>query len=170
MARYTGMLRIFTVPYIQGIIAWLGAVTNATLIYLFRPAHTLALASKTPNPNVLPYPGSAHLANIVSSFSSSQTLQTVLPLLIPIGLLALAASHGFIVLRWVIEAVAERIWWRGSVEEVQVQKQKARTEGGVREELTRLGKRDYKDESLRGGFWNGGEEGAREIGRAIKTA
>lgn len=50
-----------------------------------------------------------------------------------------------------------------------MQKMRARHDADVREELEKLGKRQYGDEDLRGGFWNGGEEGARAIGRAIKA-
>lgn len=144
-------------------------MTNATLIYLFRPTHALAVEGKTPNPNVPPYPGSAYLTNIISTFTESPTIQTVLPTLIPLALIALAASHGFIILRWTIERAVEKTLWRGSPEEVEVQKLRARTNEGVQTALDRLEKRQYDSKDLRGGFWNGGEEGAREIGRVIKA-
>lgn len=74
-----------------------------------------------------------------------------------------------------VENVAERLLWRGSAEEAEVQKINVR--GGLRGEvqegdLQEKGKRydiKYKDEGLRGGFWNGAEEGAREIGRVGKA-
>jgi len=154
----------------QSIISWIGAVVSSTLIYLFRPTHQLAINDQTPNPNVPPYPGSAYLSTIVSSYSSSPTIQTVLPTLVPLALVALAASHGFIVLRWVVEACVERLVWRGSEEEREVEKLRAKSNEGVKRELSELSKREGKRvEGLRGGFWNGGEEGAREIGRAIKV-
>lgn len=144
-------------------------MTNATLIYLFRPTYALATEHKTPNPNVPPYPGSAYLSTLVSSFSDSPTIQTILPTLVPLALVALAASHGFIVLRWTIEHIVERSLWRGSPEEIEVQKLKARTNKGLQRALDQLEKRHYDSGDLRGGFWNGGEEGAREIGRVIKA-
>lgn len=87
------------------------------------------------------------------------------------ALVALTASHGFIVLRWAIEHVVERVLWRGSPEEIQVQKLKAKNDQGLKEKLNSLEKRGKGEEAgeLRGGFWNGGEEGAREIGRVIKA-
>ncbi|KAK8844765.1 hypothetical protein IAR55_006615 [Kwoniella newhampshirensis] len=150
------------------IISWIGAVTNATLIYLFRPS--TAIHDQTPNPHVASTSGSSALSYIVSNYYSSPTLQTLLPTLIPLGLVALAASHGFIVLRWIVEGLAERILWRGSDEQVELQKLSATR--GEKNELARSqsekgGRKDYGD--LRGGFWNGGEEGAREIGRVIKA-
>lgn len=154
---------------VQSIISWIGAVTNATLIYLFRPTYALATEHKTPNPNVPPYPGSAQLANILSTYSDSPTIQTLLPTLIPLALVALAASHGFIVLRWIVEASVEKLLWRGSVEELEVQKLQAKTDATVQQSLDTLAKRQYDSKSLRGGFWNGGQEGAREIGRSLKA-
>lgn len=62
--------------------------------------------------------------------------------------------------------------WRGSPEEIEVQKLKAKNDEGLKEKLSSLEKRGGNqdaDADLRGGFWNGGEEGAREIGRVIKA-
>ena len=145
-------------------------MTNATLIYLFRPTYALAAEHKTPNPNVPPYPGSAYLSTIISSYSESSTIQTVLPTLVPLALVALAASHGFIVLRWIIEHAVERLLWRGSPEEIEVQKLRAKGDKSLQGKLDNLEKRGAEDlGELRGGFWNGGEEGAREIGRVCKS-
>ena len=149
----------------QSIISYIGAVTNATLIYLFRP--TSVLADQSPNPNV-PIPGSTHVAAFLASHDTTPTMQTLLPTLIPLGLIALAASHGFLIFRWVIDGLTERILWRGSAEEQEVQKLRARS-GSVQQDLQTLEKRSYDSSTLRGGFWNGGEEGAREIGRVTKA-
>ncbi|EIW72964.1 hypothetical protein TREMEDRAFT_26589 [Tremella mesenterica DSM 1558] len=145
------------------IISWIGAVTNATLIYLFRPS--TALHHQTPNPNV-PIHGNTHISVLLATYRSPPTLQTLLPVLIPLGLIALAASHGFLVLRWVVDGIAERVLWRGSEEERKLQKLKAKS-GNVEQRV--MEKRIYDLGSLRGGFWNGGEEGAREIGRVTKA-
>ncbi|WWD22681.1 hypothetical protein CI109_107174 [Kwoniella shandongensis] len=149
------------------IISWVGAVTNSTLIYLFRPSTTLH--HQTPNPHVVSTTGSPALSHIVSDYYSSPTLQTLLPTLIPLGLVALAASHGFIILRWIVEGLAERILWRGSAEQVEIEKMKDSQDGrrNQKSKLEKKGREEYGQ--LRGGFWNGGEEGAREIGRAIKA-
>jgi anoctamin-10 len=150
----------------QSIISWIGAITNAALIYLFRPTAELAAHSQTPNPNVPPYAGTSHLQTIIDSYTSHTTLRTILPTLIPLALVALAASHGFLILKWVVEGVVERLVWRGSKEELEVQRLRAKTHG-VEKKIEGLSKRSG-GEGLRGGFWNGGEEGAREIGRATK--
>lgn len=151
---------------LQSIISWIGAATNATLIYLFRPSTTLY--HQTPNPNI-PQTGSIYLHQIVSTYDLSPTIKTILPTLIPLVALALAASHGFIVLRWIVEGVAERLLWRGSPEEIEVQRLTARGNEGLSNKSQELGKRKYNDESLCGGFWNGGEEGARAIGSVGKS-
>jgi anoctamin-10 len=140
-------------------------MTNAALIYLFRPTANIISNSQTPNPNTANAP-TAHLSNIINSYTSHITLRTILPTLIPLALLALAASHGFLILRWVVEGLIERLVWRGSKEEIEVQRLRAKSHG-VRGEIEGL-KKKSGGEGLRGGFWNGGEEGAREIGRVSK--
>jgi len=152
--------------FLQSIISWIGAVTNATLVYLFRPSTTLH--DQTPNP-ALPRTGSPHLAQITSTYQLSGTWQMILPTLIPLAAVALAASHGFIVLRWLVEAIAERVLWRGSEEELEINRLRANNHGAVDQELGQVSKRQYDPSKLRGGFWNGGEEGAREIGRVVKA-
>jgi anoctamin-10 len=145
-------------------------VTNATLIYLFRPATTLS--AQTPNPNI-PATGSVYLHRIVSEYDVSPTLQTILPTLVPLVAIALAASHGYIILHWLIEGLTERLLWRGSEEEIEVQKMGARGSGGAKEEMKQkirdVKGRKYKDDEVRGGFWNGGQEGARAIGSVGKA-
>ena len=131
------------------------------------------MQAQTPNPNIPPT-GSVYLQRIVSSYDVSPTWETVLPTLIPLVAIALAASHGFIVLRWVIEGVAERLLWRGSAEEVEVQKLLARGKGGEDEQASDVAggaRKQYgRDEKREGGvFWNGGEEGARAIGSVGKS-
>ncbi len=103
----------------------------------------------------------------MSTYDLSPTLETILPTLIPLVAVALAASHGFIIIRWVIESVVERVSWRGSAEEIEVEKMRARNTDQAASELEKLDTKRYGE--LRGGFWNGGEEGAREIGRVGKA-
>ena len=148
----------------QNIIAWIGAVTNATLIYLFRPS--ALLHDQSPNPE-LPSTGSVYLHRIVSTYDISPTWRMVLPTLVPLAAVALAASHGFIVLRWIVEYVAERVYWKGSAEEIEVQKLSASSKE-MSKQLGDLEKKPY-DAGPGSGFWNGGEEGAREIGRVAKA-
>ncbi|WWC97550.1 hypothetical protein V866_004434 [Kwoniella sp. B9012] len=154
------------------IISWIGAITNSTLIYLFRP--TSYQADQTPNPNLTPIPGSASLHYMIDQYNISHNLKTVLPLLIPLGLIALTASHGYIILRWVVDGLSERLLWRNSEEERLVQKLNANQRQSnlnstastlTRREKPRVWERDEKLDR----FWNGGEEGGREIGRVLKA-
>ncbi|RSH83969.1 hypothetical protein EHS25_005213 [Saitozyma podzolica] len=156
----------------MSIISWIGAVTNATLIYLFRPGFELH-DHDHPSPHLQSH-GSAHLATIVSAYSSTHSTRALLPTLIPLGLVALAASHGWFVLRWIVDAVAERTLWRGSPEEVEVQRMTASSSKRVEQKLEKLDELAKKvaaksEEKTVGGFWNGGEEGAREIARVGKA-
>ncbi|WWD06320.1 hypothetical protein V865_004410 [Kwoniella europaea PYCC6329] len=154
------------------IISWIGAITNSTLIYLFRP--TSYHADQTPNPNLTPIPGSASLHYMIDQYNISHNLKTVLPLLIPLGLIALTASHGYIILRWLVDGLSERLLWRNSEEERLVQKLNANQRQSnlnstastlTRREKPRVWERDEKLDR----FWNGGEEGGREIGRVLKA-
>ena len=93
---------------------------------------------------------------------------------------ALAASHAHIALRWAVERVAERVLWRGSAEEGEVAKMNVR---GVKDGQGdqgegyggyAQGQREEKGVSAgpagaAGAFWNGAEEGAREIARVGKV-
>lgn len=66
----------------------------------------------------------------------------------------------------------ERVLWRGSEEEVEVQRmQDIRGGKGVmgKKNEIKAEKKKFDSDGLRGGFWNGGEEGAREVGRVGKT-
>jgi anoctamin-10 len=138
----------------QSIISWIGAVTNATLIYLFRPGFELH-DHDHPSPHLQSH-GSAHLATIVSAYSSTHSTRALLPTLIPLGLVALAASHGWFVLRWIVDAVAERTLWRGSPEEVEVQRMTASSSKRV----------ERGEDSWRVLEWRGGRgEGDRESGQ-----
>ncbi|WVW81287.1 hypothetical protein I302_103278 [Kwoniella bestiolae CBS 10118] len=152
------------------IISWIGAITNSTLIYLFRP--TSYNADQTPNPNLTPIPGSASLHHMIDQYNISHNLKTVLPLLIPLGLIALTASHGYIILRWIVDGLSERLLWRNSEEERLVQKLNANqrqanlsNDSPGKREKPRVWERDERME----GFWNGGVEGGREIGRVLKA-
>lgn len=101
-------------------------------------------------------------------------MRKILPTLVPLVAIALAASHGHIVLRWVVTELAERVLWRGSKEQVEVERMQEK-KGGKKmvqargEKVEKTEKKRYESQGLRGGFWNGGEEGAREVGRVGKA-
>ncbi|OSX64068.1 hypothetical protein POSPLADRAFT_1168220 [Postia placenta MAD-698-R-SB12] len=83
-------------------LAWLAALTNSALVYLFRPSdHCKPLATTLER---------KHLHTAQGGADARQLLFTAL-------LVALAASHGYIIARVIVRHVLERLLWRGSVEE-----------------------------------------------------
>ncbi|KAB5593947.1 hypothetical protein CTheo_2673 [Ceratobasidium theobromae] len=116
-------------PWLEalGFITWVGALTNAALVYLFRPVPistdpsgnttttaqsgspflttTLARDMKLPNINLTTdYVGVSHAT------------RTLLTAVLPAVLTALAASHIFFVVRALVKHLVERAVWRGSEE------------------------------------------------------
>ncbi|KAH9947024.1 DUF590-domain-containing protein [Amylocystis lapponica] len=82
-------------------LSWLATLTNSALVYLFRPSdHCKPLRTTLDR---------AHHRMGPSDASNRQLLLTAL-------LIALAASHGYIIVRVVVRHVLERVLWRGSPE------------------------------------------------------
>ncbi|KAI0046519.1 DUF590-domain-containing protein [Auriscalpium vulgare] len=90
-------------------ITWLAALTNSALVYLFRPASHAAPLSTTVD----------HEHELVGAQSTQHVFVTAL-------LIALGASHGYLVLRAAVRHVLERVLWKGS-------KQEKQTEAAARE-------------------------------------
>lgn len=105
-------------------LSWLAALTNSALVYLFRPSdHCKPLATTLERKHI-------YLSH--SDASSREMLLSAL-------LIALAASHGYIVVRVLVRHVLERLLWRGTVEEREAE----RVETVVKEEyLKSLGVAD----------------------------
>jgi len=83
-------------------LSWLAALTNSALVYLFRPTdHCKPLSTSLER---------KHIKLSHTDASSREMLLTAL-------LIALAASHGYIIVRVLIRHVLERLLWRGTVEE-----------------------------------------------------
>jgi anoctamin-10 len=88
-------------------LAWSSALTNSALVYLFRPQGAVTTTS-------------AAAGNLeVQRANMREVLARTL-------FIALAASHGFILLRAVVRHVLERVMWYGSEE-------KKRLDGAARE-------------------------------------
>jgi len=143
----------------MGILAWVGAWTSATLVYLFRPT-----------PGVSQLTLAAHLA----SYDRRPSKATVYPQIFPVVLAALAASHGYFILRAAVTALAERILWRGSPEQIEVDggSHAAEREAQVRAAITReksLFARSPAEHVVPDQFWNGTAEGVDEIRRVAKS-
>jgi anoctamin-10 len=106
------------------ILTWLGAMMNAALVYLFSPQilHDTFATSMTSN-EVSEAVASiiADNTQIIEQLSSSNILGsasflTKKQLLLKAALVALLASHGFILIRLVIRHVVEKAYWRCSKE------------------------------------------------------
>ncbi|KAH9479820.1 hypothetical protein JR316_0008415 [Psilocybe cubensis] len=123
-------------------LTWLGALTNSALVYLFSPellpgavsvsnanigtATFEANISETLNESKLAV--EEHLVSAsgglspsslpwgVDGSSSPATLSATKELLLKAVLVSLVASHGFILIRLLIRHVVERMFWRGSGE------------------------------------------------------
>ncbi|XP_006462231.1 hypothetical protein AGABI2DRAFT_206493 [Agaricus bisporus var. bisporus H97] len=99
-------------PWLEALsfLAWLGALTNSALVYLFSPellkSSPLALNDEDDQKN-------------------TETNTATKELVVKAVLVALVASHGYFVLRAVVRHVVERIWWIGS-KEVQLNEREER--------------------------------------------
>jgi len=88
-------------------LAWLSALTNSALVYLFRP-HTAALSAT----------GTAGTADVPGSMEFERArMREVLARAL---FIALAASHGYIVLRTIVRHVLERAMWYRSPEKARL--------------------------------------------------
>ncbi|KLT41542.1 DUF590-domain-containing protein [Cutaneotrichosporon oleaginosum] len=143
------------------IIAWMGAWTSTTLIELFRPRRSLLGVRKT-------------VANFLASHDVAPTFSQIVPTLIPVAFYALAASHGYFILRAVVNGVAERVFWRGSPEELAEEQARANmSKSGVEDVIDAhedsQQKRNYTFPQEDAAFWDGGKVGVQEIVRVLKT-
>ncbi|KIY44981.1 DUF590-domain-containing protein [Fistulina hepatica ATCC 64428] len=144
------------------VLAWLGAMTNAALVYLFH--------------------GGGH-ANISTgglwcTLTGGGEGWSVLPgaglgMLVAALLIALCASHAYMLLRRAVGHVVEQALWRGSAElrerERQVREMKEHILRSEMRELQAVGEDVGEDPPPFEGFWDY-DEGHEEIARISKEA
>lgn len=88
-------------------LTWLAALTNSALVYLFRPSdHCKPVGTSL----------SHNHHHLTSQTSSTQDL------LFTAMLVALAASHGYMVVRVLVRHIVERVLWKGSKEEQEAER------------------------------------------------
>ncbi|KZT07509.1 DUF590-domain-containing protein [Laetiporus sulphureus 93-53] len=145
-------------------LAWLAALTNSALVYLFRPSdHCKPLGTTLERKHVYLSEGNS---------SSRQLLLSAL-------LVALAASHGYILVRMLVRHVLERLLWRGSQEagdaervETAVKEEYLKSLGvadvTAQEEYEKTGDVPEKDEQWES-FWVY-DEGLDELSRETKES
>ena len=147
-------------------LAWLAALSNSALVYLFRPTDHCKVVGTTLQ---------HHHTHLSDAGSSARQLLT------SAAVVALAASHGYIVLRAVVRHVLERLMWKGSREE----KEAERLETEVKQQYLRsMGIADVAEGNLadskvlrqngeaaeaEGAFWED-DEGLEELSKGVKDA
>lgn len=98
-------------------LTWLSALINSALIYLFRPNdHCKADLSGTSLQR------EHHRKMLGSSGFTHGQSRSARELLGTAVLMALAASHGYMVVRVLVRHVLERVLWKGSQEEQEAEK------------------------------------------------
>jgi len=131
-------------------LTWLAALINAAVVYLYRPSAGF----------------NSSMGDDLSMHSLSERGQMLGNAL----LLALAASHGYIVVRAVVRHVAERALWVRSTEVAEMEKSEKvvkerylRSLGGLDEDA----KSDSESAGENKAFWER-EEGLEEIRKLLK--
>lgn len=147
-------------------ITWLATLTNSSLVYLFRPSDQCKATTGTTLQHQ-----HQHLSHPDSSTRG---------LLLSAVVIALAASHGYIVLRMVVRHILERVLWKGSDEE----KESERLETAVKQQyLKSIGVADIASQDLADSkvlrangqetdghaFWEH-DEGFEELSKGVKDA
>jgi anoctamin-10 len=189
-------------------LTWLSAITNTALVYLFSPAlspvsfntlvndtnnatftasnsdpllsteeHLIAASGGTKNPD----------AWGIDGMSTQDNYEATKELLLKAALVALVASHVYLLARMFIRHVVGKIWWKGSNEVVEREREETELKekflSGVGvgvEEVAAVGSHpgDGKDRGVTSadstgskakGFWDH-DEGVEEIQRIVKEA
>ena len=174
-------------------LTWLGALTNSALVYLFSPH--LIPDNNTPNNKILssfhsetlnntnpsspPIP--KHLSGTsvaVPTFNWGIDGSSIQELFLKAILVSLVASHGFILLRVFIRHIVEKVFWKGSGEVEEREKDERNVKATF---LSGSGLNDSKVASAAAdseveetttdsmGFWDH-DEGLEEIQRISKEA
>ncbi len=172
-------------------LAWIGALTNSALVYLFSPdllpstaASVINVVEVTANTNDNTLFAEEHLVSAASAGpwgidgSSSATLAATKELLMKAALIALLASHGYIIVRTCIRHVVEKVFWRNSGEV----EQRERTDREVKKQFLKgsgvqlsgeviVERESWADEEVTDDmeFWDH-DDGVDEIQRISKEA
>jgi anoctamin-10 len=149
----------------------LAALTNSALVYLFRPADTCKAVVGTTLQH-------AHRHLATDDDSSARALLT------SAAVVALGASHGYLVLRLAVRHVLERLLWKGSAAareverlETEVKQQYLRSTGvadvaageDVVDSTTVQQDGDRVDGGSHAAFW-AADEGLDELSKGVKDA
>ncbi|KAJ3566882.1 hypothetical protein NP233_g6723 [Leucocoprinus birnbaumii] len=83
-------------------LTWLSALTNSALVYLFSPEFFASFVSSSTSPG--------GVGNDEGTYNAMKKL------LAKAVFVAMAASHGYLLLRVTVRHIIEKIWWKGSQE------------------------------------------------------
>ncbi|KAF9224572.1 DUF590-domain-containing protein [Gyrodon lividus] len=152
-------------PWLESLsfLAWLSALTNSALVYLFRPPdHDVATVMNAEGEGPSAHPGYNGIAEMKE-------------LLVSALLIALLASHGYLLLRSAVRHMLELAIWRGSKE----MKEAERVERDIKEKYLEqcstgaasgeaIARESIdRDEDHWASFW-ANDEGLEEIQKTIK--
>ncbi|KAM0748366.1 DUF590-domain-containing protein [Meredithblackwellia eburnea MCA 4105] len=139
-------------PWLEvlGFITWLGALTNTSLVYLYRPH--LSHSSKT----------SSLLSSVTGH--SPNPLPTIQTTLFSALLVALATEHGYLIMRYSVRYILERVNWEGSDADVRIR--------GNLHELRKayLDEMELRESPVKLAERSGGLEEARKVDADTETA
>lgn len=180
-------------PWLEALtfLTWLGALTNSALVYLFSPQllphinNSSSFPSETSLRDTDPSLFTSTSGALPSATSS--TLSATKELLLKAILVSLIASHGFILLRALIRHIVEMVFWTGSgeVEEKEKEERNVKTKFSSGLGMDLGGSKVAVDSTMSGsvggvvpegagesdsmGFWDH-DEGLEEIQRISKEA
>jgi anoctamin-10 len=102
-------------PWLDGLslLAWVSALTNAALVYLFHPTAASAVGLRAPL-------SSSTVGTTVGGPHHEQRPTQMRDAVVRALFIALAASHGYIILRAAVRHVLERVLWIGSAEKARL--------------------------------------------------
>ncbi|QRV88634.1 hypothetical protein RhiJN_16652 [Ceratobasidium sp. AG-Ba] len=188
-------------PWLEALsfITWIGALTNAALVYLFRPVTvgihgrtttaaqsgspflttTLGREIKLPHLTGAPIGTNGTAGALGGKLGLTHATTTLLTAVLPALLTALAASHLFFVARAIIRHIVERAIWKGSEEYIALGKaerevkRKYLAEGGAKGLVPGVASQGVTTNAIENGgegdFWSGADEGEGVLTRLIKA-
>jgi len=149
-------------PWLESLsfLTWLSALSNSALVYLFREGTTpQAVNTKLEADDLVPS----------SSVSCNSTRRN---LLFKAMLIALAASHGYILVRLMVRHMLEKIVWDGCKEKKEAERNSREVKEQYLKSTSMDGKRksvDVPEENGVKAFWSN-DEGLDEIRKILKDA
>lgn len=143
---------------LQSFITWLAALTNSAIVFLFQPSSSSG---------GLFY---SIFHNAIEDKTKSGPLKTLETSIVPALLIALSASHGYLVMQMVTRHVLERMLWKGCKEakEMDVKDRDVKEsylKGVMSSSATKVG--GGKRSADMGELWH--DDGRAELEQWIKT-